>query len=134
MKHDASAPVAGYTDGAAFDRVTYLKAKLILKPDQFTSVRSFRDFGRIVRETAGEIGVGFTKDRAAGKRPEIREIIFLDTPDFALYRNALSRAAASPTRTASPSAPPRSSASTATRTRRRPLPSTCVRGSTERIG
>lgn len=88
MKHDTSAPVAGYADGAAFDRVTYLEAKLILKPDQFTSVRSFREFGRIVRDVAGETGVGFAADRAAGKRPEIREIIFLDTPDFALYRNA----------------------------------------------
>ena len=26
MKHDTSAPVAGYADGAAFDRVTYLES------------------------------------------------------------------------------------------------------------
>lgn len=88
MTETSSDIPAGYADGQPFDRITYLEAKLILKPDQFTSVRSFRDFGRIVRDVAAETGVGFTEDRAAGKRPEIREIIFLDTPDFALYRNA----------------------------------------------
>lgn len=49
MKHEAPGDVADYADGAPFDRITYLEAKLILKPNQFTSVRSFRDFGRIVR-------------------------------------------------------------------------------------
>ena len=77
-----------YLDGAPFDRITYLEAKLILKPDQFTSVESFREFGRLVRSTAHEAGVGFIQDKAFNQRPEIREIIFVDTPDFALYGNA----------------------------------------------
>src|SRR5690348_14848753 len=38
-----------YADGQPLDEVTYLEAKLILKPDQFTSVQSFRDFGKIVK-------------------------------------------------------------------------------------
>ena len=79
---------ATYADGTPFDRVQYLETKLILKPDRFTSVQSFRDFGKIVRRAAKQVGVGFIEDKKASLRPEIREIIFLDTPDFALYRNA----------------------------------------------
>lgn len=84
----AAAVVAGYEDGAPFDRVQYLEAKLILKPDRFTSVQSFRDFGKIVQRTAKKVGIGFIEDREAGLRPEVREIIFGDTPDFRLYNNA----------------------------------------------
>ena len=85
---DEPRPAATYADGTPFDRVQYLEAKLILKPDRFTSVRSFLDFGKIVRRTAKQLGVGFIEDKKASLRPEIREIIFLDTPDFALYSNA----------------------------------------------
>jgi len=77
-----------YADGTPLDRVQYLEAKLILKPDRFTSVQSFRDFGKVVQGTAKKLGVGFIEDREAGLRPEIREIIFGDTPDFRLYNNA----------------------------------------------
>ena len=34
-----------YSDGHPLDQIHYLEAKLILKPDRFTSVESFRDFG-----------------------------------------------------------------------------------------
>src|SRR5277367_798191 len=84
----AAAVAAGYADGTPLDRVQYLEAKLILKPDRFDSVQSFRDFGKIVQRTAKKLGVGFIEDRQAGLRPEIREIIFGDTPDFRLYNNA----------------------------------------------
>ena len=77
-----------YADGQPLDRVQYLEAKLILKPDRFTSVQSFRDFGKIVQLTAKELDIGFVEDREAGLRPEIREITFGDTPDFRLYNNA----------------------------------------------
>jgi hypothetical protein len=80
--------MAGYADGTPLDRVQYLEAKLILKPDNFTSVRAFRDFGKIVQRTAKKLGVGFIEDRDASMRPQIREIIFIDTPDFRLYNNA----------------------------------------------
>jgi hypothetical protein len=85
---NTSSSEATYADGTALDRVQYLEAKLILKPDRFTSVQSFRDFGKIVRRTAKQLGVGFTEDKEAGLRPEVREIVFLDTPDYALYSNA----------------------------------------------
>jgi hypothetical protein len=77
-----------YDDGSQFDQVKYLEAKLILKPDRFTSVQSFRDFGALVAATAKKTGVGFIADPDSGRRPEIREIIFGDTPDFRLYNNA----------------------------------------------
>src|SRR5690242_6730235 len=85
---DVSESARSYADGIPLDRVQYLEAKLILKPDRFTSVQSFRDFGKIVRRTAKQVGVDFIEDKKTNLGPEIREIIFLDTPDFALYSNA----------------------------------------------
>ena len=81
-------PVGTYADGTSFDRITYLEAKLILKPDFFTSGRSFRAFGRMVQETARLTGVGFIPDARTELPPESREIVFGDTPDFRLYNNA----------------------------------------------
>jgi hypothetical protein len=77
-----------YSDGTPLDRVSYLEAKLILKPDRFTSVQSFRDFGKMVKATAKKLGVGFVPDPNTDLRPEIREIVFMDTPDFRLYNSA----------------------------------------------
>jgi hypothetical protein len=84
------APTAGatYADGTPLDRVQYLEAKLILKPDRFTSAQAFRDFGKIVQKTAKKVGVGFIADAEASLRPQIREITFGDTSDFRLYNNA----------------------------------------------
>lgn len=79
---------ATYSDGHPEDVVQYLESKLILKPDRFVSVESFRDFGKLVQRTAKRLGVGFVSDPKAGRRPDIREIIFFDTPDFRLYNNA----------------------------------------------
>jgi len=81
-------PIATYSDGHPQDVVHYLEAKLILKPDRFTSVDSFRDFGKLVQRTAKKLDVGFIADAKTGLRPDVREIPFLDTPDFRLYNNA----------------------------------------------
>ena len=78
---------ATYRDGRPFDRVRYLEAKLILKPDRFTSVAAFHYFGKLVRRTARALDVGYT-DGDVGPRPRIREIVFGDTPDMRLYRHA----------------------------------------------
>ena len=83
-----SAAGKAYDDGTPLDNITYLEAKLILKPDRFTSVESFRQFGRLVQKVAKKSGVGFIPDVEAGLRPQIREITFGDTPDFRLYNNA----------------------------------------------
>ena len=61
----APATTDQYADGTAFDEITYLEAKLILKPDRFTSVDSFRQFGALVQRTAARTGVGFIPDPLA---------------------------------------------------------------------
>jgi hypothetical protein len=81
-------PDGSYDDGTPFHRVQYLEAKLILKPEGFNSVRAFRDFGRIVQQVAKKVGVGFIENPRTELRPETREIVFGDTPDFRLYNNA----------------------------------------------
>ncbi|MBV8553238.1 MAG: hypothetical protein JOY54_18220 [Acidobacteriaceae bacterium] len=86
--HGTKAGTATYTDGHPLDVVQYLEAKLILKPDRFNSVESFRDFGKLVQRTAKNVKVGFIADPATSKRPDVREITFGDTPDFRLYNNA----------------------------------------------
>ena len=86
--HQTFTPGQSYADGTPMDNMTYLEAKLILKPDRFTSVQAFRDFGKLVQKTAKKVGVGFIADAEAGLRPQIREITFGDTPDFRLYNNA----------------------------------------------
>lgn len=77
-----------YSDGHPLDRVQYLECKLILKGDRFTSERNFDDFARIVKQTAERSGVGFSRKGFKGQRPQIREVLFLDTEGFALYNNA----------------------------------------------
>jgi hypothetical protein len=77
-----------YADGQPLHQIQYLEAKLILKPDRFTSVESFRDFGKLVKKTAKKEKVDFIPDAETGLRPNIREILFVDTPDCRLYNNA----------------------------------------------
>lgn len=77
-----------YGDGHPLDAVQYLEAKIILKPDRFVSVESFREFGKLVQRCAKDLKVGFVSDPKQGHRPDIREIVFMDTPDFRLYNNA----------------------------------------------
>lgn len=88
LNSQTSASGESYPDHGPLDRVTYLEAKLILKPDRFTSVQAFRDFGKIAMKTAKKLGVGFIPDEEAGLRPQVREIVFGDTFDFRLYNNA----------------------------------------------
>ena len=77
-----------YSDGHPLDEVQYLESKIILKPDLFTSVKSFLDFAEIVEEVAGECGVDFSPKNLARRKPTFREVVFLDTEDFRLYNNA----------------------------------------------
>jgi len=77
-----------YSDGHPLDEVHYLECKLILKADRFTSVNSFRQFAEVVRGAAAASDVDFDTSSCAGGSPQIREVLFLDTPDFRLYNNA----------------------------------------------
>ena len=88
LEREGEGRAGKYSDGHPLDCIQYLEAKLILKPDRFTSVESFRDFGKLVQRSAKKENVVFTPDAAAGRRPEIKEIVFGDTSDFRLYNNA----------------------------------------------
>jgi hypothetical protein len=76
-----------YSDGGPLDVVQYLECKLILKPDRFTSAKVFFEYGKLVARTAKEFGIDFI-DKGVTLRPEIREVLFLDTADFRLYNHA----------------------------------------------
>ncbi|MEI8342226.1 MAG: hypothetical protein WCH43_11925, partial [Verrucomicrobiota bacterium] len=77
-----------YSDGHPLDDVQYLECKIILKGERFTSVQSFYDFAKLVKKGAADAGIGFSTKGFKGLRPEIREVLFLDTADFVLYNNA----------------------------------------------
>lgn len=69
------------------DEIRYLEAKLILKGERFTSVDSFLAFEKLVRKAAKDVGVSY-EPLDTKRRPQIREVLFLDTKDFRLYNNA----------------------------------------------
>jgi hypothetical protein len=76
-----------YSDGHPLDDIQYVESKIILKPDRFTSRPSFWDFAKVVKGVARQSDVGFSSEEFQDDRPQIREVIFLDTADFRLYRN-----------------------------------------------
>jgi hypothetical protein len=78
-----------YADGHPLDSVQYLECKLILKPDRFDSMRGFLEFNDLVREAASKVKkLTYLPLDLKGKRPNMREVRFLDTEDFRLYNNA----------------------------------------------
>jgi hypothetical protein len=77
-----------YSDGHPLDTVHYFECKLILKPERFTSAPSFHEFGRLARGVAEDLDTGFSSGPFKDLRPRIREVVFLDTKDFALYNHA----------------------------------------------
>lgn len=76
-----------YSDGHPLDEVQYLECKLILKPDRFTSAKVFQEYGDVVGRTAKKFDVGFST-KGVVLKPEIREVLFLDTEGYRLYNNA----------------------------------------------
>jgi hypothetical protein len=76
-----------YSDGGPLDEVQYLECKLILKPDRFTAAKTFFEYGKLVARTAKDFGIDFVNKDVVLK-PQIREVLFLDTPDFQLYNHA----------------------------------------------
>ena len=77
-----------YSDGHPLDHVQYVESKLILKGDRFTSVDSFDEFARLVKRTAKQADVDFSRKAFKDAKPRIREVLFFDTEDFRLYNNA----------------------------------------------
>jgi len=77
-----------YADGIPFHELQYLACKLILRPNHFTSRKSLFDFEKVMREPAFKHGVTFSTEEFVDAPLKIREVIFIDTADFRLYRNA----------------------------------------------
>jgi hypothetical protein len=77
-----------YSDGMPYNEVQYLECKLILRPNHFTSRKSFFDFAKVMRRPAEDSGVEFDVDGFADQPLQIREVLFMDTADFGLYNNA----------------------------------------------
>jgi hypothetical protein len=77
-----------YSDGHPLDELQYLQVKIILKGDRFTSVETFNQFAKLVKQSAKNANVGFSRKGFKEERPRIREVLFLDTADFHLYNNA----------------------------------------------
>jgi hypothetical protein len=76
-----------YSDGHPLDQVEYLECKLILKPDRFTAAKTFLEYGALVGKTANKFGI-LLNNRDVVLAPELREVLFFDTPDFFLYNQA----------------------------------------------
>src|SRR5678815_2553441 len=77
-----------YADGLPYHEVGYLAFKLILKPNRFISRKSLLDLIKVIKHPAGELGVKFTTDEYENDPVKIREVLFVDTPDYRLYNNA----------------------------------------------
>src|SRR5262245_8684042 len=76
-----------YADGTPLHEIQFLECKVILKPERFTSPKSFREYAKLVERVAEANDVKCT-DKEATPRPHIREVLFLDTADFRLYNSA----------------------------------------------
>lgn len=77
-----------YSDGLPYNEVEYLAFKLILKTNRFNSRKSLFDFAKVIKRPATELGIGFTTAGFIDAPLKIREVLFIDTPDFRLYNNA----------------------------------------------
>lgn len=78
-----------YADGRPQDQVQFFDAKLILKPEFFSSVRGFTIFNDLVTEAVGKVAkVKYERFDLSRARPRIREVRFIDTPDFRMYNNS----------------------------------------------
>src|SRR5260370_32215990 len=78
-----------YADGRRSDEIQYLQCKLILKPDRFTSAHVFKEFASLVQRAAEKTGVGYQHTPKSQQRPEVREVLFLDTGGFPLHNHTL---------------------------------------------
>ena len=77
-----------YADGLPLHEIQYLECKLILRPNHFTSRKSFFDFAKIMRRPAAETKVAFSSKDFVDAPLQIREVLFVDTADFRFYNNA----------------------------------------------
>jgi hypothetical protein len=68
------------------DEITYREYKLLLSADKFHKPASFHKFWKIAHHTAKSLGVHLSKmEEEEAPAPQIREVVFFDTPHFKLY-------------------------------------------------
>lgn len=77
-----------FADGIPFNDLNYLAFKLLLKPNRFVSRKSLFDFGKVLKAPAEKNGVTFSSKDYLDEPIKVREVVFIDTPDFRLYNNA----------------------------------------------
>jgi len=68
------------------DSIHYREYKIILQPEHFQTAQAFVDFWKIVCHTAKKFGVK-VKESENPFLSNVREVLFFDTSDFALYKN-----------------------------------------------
>ena len=68
------------------DSIHYREYKIILQPDHFQTAQAFVDFWKIVCHTAKKFDVK-VKEAENAFLSNVREVLFFDTSDFALYKN-----------------------------------------------
>lgn len=68
------------------DRIHFREYKIILRADHFQTAQAFVDFWKIVKHAAKKFGVE-AEEAEHAFRSNVREVLFYDTADFALYRN-----------------------------------------------
>src|SRR5262245_28617460 len=76
-----------YDDGLPFHEMQYLCCKLVLRPKRFRSRQSLFDFARVLRAPAEQHRVRLLTGTCDNSPIQIREVLFVDTPDFRLYNN-----------------------------------------------
>lgn len=77
-----------YADGLPLHEIEYLCCKFMLRPNHFRSRQSLFDFSRVLKAPAAANGVSFSIGDYEDEPIQIREVLFIDTPDFRLYNNA----------------------------------------------
>ena len=68
------------------DPIRYREYKIILQPQHFQSAQSFKDFWKVVCHTAKKFDVRVEESKDPFES-SVREVLFFDTADFALYNN-----------------------------------------------
>ena len=77
-----------YADGLPFHELGSVCCKLILRPNHFNSRASLFEFADVMREPAREHNVVLTTKGFEARPLKIREVLFIDSADFRLYKNA----------------------------------------------
>ncbi len=74
---------------ALYEALHYREFKILLKAEAFSEAiaAEVKDYWKLARRVAGELLISVQRSKTETE-PRYRDIVFLDTPDFALYRNA----------------------------------------------